>query len=130
MTLPCTTDFDDWLVETFSRVGSFTVLIVLVEIGDTSVSLLASSYLHVIGDETRWADTVELLAAAGAPWNGAAFFQADRAGLVDDATARQRLASLTRHLETDRALLTHSELFNAQGLRLKIEEIGAHGEFS
>jgi hypothetical protein len=126
MTPACTTDFDDWLVETFTRVGSFTMLIVLVEIGETSVSPLASSYLHVIGNETRWTDMTELLSGASVPWSGAAFFQADRGGLVDDATARQRLSSLTRHLEKDRSLLTHSELFNAQGLRLKIEEIGAH----
>jgi hypothetical protein len=123
MTTPCTTDFDDWLVGTFARVGSFTMLIVLVETGETTISLLASSYLHIIGDETRWADMVDLLAASGAPWNGAAFFQGDRGGLVDDATAGQRLRSLTRHLETDRSILKHGELFNAQGLRMKIEEI-------
>jgi hypothetical protein len=121
-----TTDFDDWLVETFTRVGSFTLLIVLVEIGETTVSLLASSHLHVIGDETRWPDMVDLLSAAAVSWNGAAFFQADRAGLVDDDTARQRLSELARHLEKDRSLLKHSEFFNAQGLRLKIEEIGTH----
>ena len=89
MTPACTTDFDDWLVETFTRVGSFTMLIVLVEIG-------------------------------------AAFFQGDRVGLIDDATARQRLLSLTRHLEKDRSILTHSEFFNTEGLRMKIEEIGTH----
>jgi hypothetical protein len=126
MTPACTTDFDDWLVETFARVGSFTMLIVLVEIGETSVALLASSYLHVIGDETRWHDMTDLLSASSVPWNGAAFFQGDRGGLIDDATARQRLASLTRHLEKDRSILTHSEFFNPQGLRLKIEEIGTH----
>jgi hypothetical protein len=120
------TDFDDWLVETFAQVGSFTVLIVLVEIGETTVSPLASSYLHVIGDETRWTEITDLLSGAGVPWNGAAFFRADRAGLVDDNTARQRLASLARHLEKDRSLLTHSEFFNAQGLRLKIEQVGTH----
>jgi hypothetical protein len=122
----CTTDFDDWLVETFAQVGSFTMLIVLVGIGETTVSPLASSYLHVIGDETRWTDMLDLLSGPGVPWHGAAFFRADRAGLVDDATARQRLASLARHLEKDRSLLTHSEFFNAQGLRLKIEETGTH----
>jgi hypothetical protein len=126
MTPARTTDFDDWLVETFARVGSFTMLIVLVEIGETSVSLLASSYLHVIGDETRWSDMTDLLSGPGVPWNGAAFFQGDRGGLIDDTTAQQRLASLTRALEKDRALLTHSEFFNAQGLRLKIQEIPAH----
>jgi hypothetical protein len=129
MTPACTTDFDDWLVETFARVGSFTMLIVLVEIGETSVSLLASSYLHVIGNETRWTDMTDLLSGSSVPWNGAAFFQGDRGGLVDDATARQRLLSLTRHLEKDRSLLTHSEFFNAQGLRLEIEETGTHREF-
>jgi hypothetical protein len=60
---------------------------------------------------------------AGAAWNGAAFFQADRAGLVNDPIARQRLQSLMRHLEGDRSLLKHAELFDARGLRLKIEEI-------
>src|ERR1700675_1493934 len=44
MTPERSTDFDDWLVETFARIGSFPMLIVLVEIGETSVSLLASSY--------------------------------------------------------------------------------------
>jgi hypothetical protein len=126
MTPACITDFDDWLVETFAQVGSFTVLIVLLEIGETTVSPLASSYLHVIGDETRWTDIKDLLSGVGVPWNGAAFFRADRAGLVDDETARQRLSSLARHLEMDRSLLTHSEFFNAQGLRLKIEEVGTH----
>ena len=122
----CITDFDEWLAQTFAQVGSFTMLIVLVEIGVTTVSPLASSYLHVIGDETRWTDMVDLLSRAGVAWNGAAFFQADRGGLVDDDTARQRLSSLARHLEKDRSLLTHSEFFNAQGLRLKIEEVGTH----
>jgi len=120
----CTTDFDDWLVETFARVGSFTVLIVLVEIGETSVGLLASSYLHVIGNETRWADMVDLLSGAGVTWSGAAFFQGDRAGLIDDATASRRLAELTRHLHKDRSILTHGEFFNARGLRMKIEASG------
>jgi hypothetical protein len=119
----CTTDFDDWMIETFARVGSFTMLIVLVDIGETTVSPLASSYLHVVGNETRWNDMVDLLSAAGTPWNGAAFYQADRGGLIDDMSARHRLSSLTRHLEKDRSLLAHAEFFNAQGLRLKIEEV-------
>jgi hypothetical protein len=126
MTPACITDFDDWLVETFAQVDSFTMLIVLVEIGEATVLPLASSYLHVIGDQTRWTDMVDLLSSPGVLWNGAAFFRADRAGLVDDETARQRLASLARHLEKDRSLLTHGEFFNTQGLRLKIEEVGTY----
>lgn len=126
MTPECSTDFDDWLVETFARVGSFTMLIVLVEIGETTVSPLASSYLHIIGDDTRWPDMLQLLSGAGTTWNGAAFYQADRTGLVDDAIAKQRLATLARHLKGDRSLLAHSDFFNAQGLRLKIEEVRKH----
>ena len=119
------TDFDEWLVESFARTGGFTVLIVLVEIGETTASPVASSYLHVIGDETRWPDMVRLLEAAGAGWNGAAFYQADRAGLVTDAVARRRLQDLMRHLEGDRSLLKHAEFFDRRGLRLKIEEIAS-----
>ena len=122
----CTTDFDDWLVGTFGRVGSFTMLIVLVEIGPTSISLLASSYLHVIGNETRWTDMVDLLSEAGVPWSGAVFFLGDRTGLIDDATARQRLSSLTRHLNADLSLLKNGEFFNLQGLRMRIDEVGTH----
>ena len=117
------TDFDDWLVETFGRVGAFTMLIVLVAIGETSVALLRSSYLHAIGDETRWPEMARLFAGSGAAWNGAAFFQADRKGLVDDATAKRRLAALVRQLEKDRAILREGELFDARGLRLKIEAV-------
>jgi hypothetical protein len=117
------TDFDDWLIQTFGRVGAFTMLIVLVEIGETSVALLRSSHLHVIGDESRWSDMAPLFAGSGAPWNGAAFFLADRAGLVDDATAKRRLASLVRHLEKDRSILNDGEFFDARGLRLMIDEV-------
>jgi hypothetical protein len=119
------TDFDEWLALTFARVGAFTMLIVLVEIGETTAGLLASSYLHVIGDETRWPDMVGMFEDAGAAWNGAAFYQADRAGLVTDAVARQRLQELMRHLEGDRSLLKHAEFFDARGLRLKIEEVAS-----
>ena|ERR1700686_4589095 len=126
MTAACATDFDDWLVQTFGRVGSFTMLIVLVEIEETSVNLLRSSHLHVIGDETRWPDMVQLFDRSGAAWNGAAFFQADVGGLIDDALASKRLRSLARHLEQDRSILNDGEFFNARGLRLKLEEIAKH----
>ncbi|MGM4916275.1 hypothetical protein AB8A31_00495 [Tardiphaga sp. 804_B3_N1_9] len=126
MTPKYETDFDDWLVETFAKVGSFTMLIVLVDVGETTVTPLASSYLHIVGDETRWPEMVEMLSGAGAKWNAAAFYQADRVGLIEDSTAKQRLASLTHHLNGDRSLLAHSDFFNAGGLRLKIEEVRKH----
>jgi hypothetical protein len=118
-------DFDDWLARTFRRVGAFTLLIVLVDIGETSVGLLRASYLHVVGDETSWPEMARLFAGSGAAWNGAAFFQADPEGLISDALAKARLDSLVRRLEKDRTLLNEGEFFNAQGLRLKLEEIKA-----
>jgi hypothetical protein len=119
------TDFDEWIAKTYDRVGSFTMLIVLVAIGETSVALLRSSYLHVIGGETRWPNMAALFAGADVPWNGAAFFQAGREGLVADGLARQRLAELARHLEADRSILKHSAFFDRRGLSLKIEAIGS-----
>jgi hypothetical protein len=124
MTAACATDFDDWMVRTFGRVGAFTVLIVLVEINATSVALLLSSHLHVIGDETRWPDMARLFDGSGAAWSGAAFFRADVGGLIDDGLASHRLRSLARHLERDRSILNDGEFFDARGLRLKLEEIG------
>jgi hypothetical protein len=123
MSAPRATDFDDWLVGVFGRIGSFTVLIYLIGIGESSVTLLRSTYLHVIGDEIRWPEMVALLSGAGVDWQGAAFFQADMGGLVENATAKQRLAALTRRLNEDRKLINDGEFFGRNGLRLKIEEI-------
>ncbi|MDB5396925.1 MAG: uncharacterized protein JWM91_4431 [Rhodospirillales bacterium] len=126
MTAPLTTDFDDWLVRTYARIGSFTILIILIDIGAKSVRPLRSTYLHVVGDETRWPEMIRLFDGAGVSWNGAAFFQADSDGLVADPEARQRLASLVRHLNEDRKILNDGEFFDRRGLRLKLEEIAPH----
>jgi len=126
MGTPAETDFDDWLIATFAHGGPFTVLIVLVAIGETTVEPLRSSYLHVVGDETRWPDMAALFEKAGVPWNGVAFFRADRAGLVEDALAKQRLASLVHHLNENRKLLNEGEFFDERGLRLKLEEVVKH----
>jgi hypothetical protein len=123
MSGPALTDFDDWLVRTYARVGAFTVLVILVDIGESSVTPLRSSYLHVVGDEIRWPEMALLFDGAGVSWSGAAFFQADRDGLVLDDEAKRRLASLVRHLNEDRKILNDGEFFDPNGLRLKLEEI-------
>jgi len=126
MTAPAETDFDDWLIATFGEAGSFTMLFVLVEITETKVELLRSAYLHVVGDETRWPDMVRIFSGAGIAWSGAVFYRAGREGLVEDATAKARLASLMRNLHEDRSLIREGEFFNADGLRLRIEELKPH----
>jgi hypothetical protein len=120
------TDFDEWMDRTFRRVGPFTMLIVLVAIGEATVTPLRSSYLHVIGEETRWLDMARLFDGSGAAWDGAAMYQADRGGLVGDALAKQRLAELTRHIERDRAILNEGAFFDRRGLSLRVEEIAKH----
>lgn len=126
MTRAYDTDFDEWLVETFDAIGPFTILFVLVEIGETSVGLQRSAFLHVIGDEMRWPEMAGLLAGAKVPWSGVVFFRAGREGLVEDDEARNRLASLVRKLHEDRTLIREGEFFNRDGLRLAIEEIRRH----
>lgn len=126
MTAPIDTDFDEWLVATFAETGSFTMLFVLVVIGETKVDLLRSAYLHVVGDETRWSDMVALFAGARVAWSGAVFFRAGREGLVEDGEAKSRLASLMRHLEEDRSVIKDGEFFNEDGLRLRLDEMKPH----
>ncbi|TWF52279.1 hypothetical protein [Neorhizobium alkalisoli] len=125
-TKPQDTDFDDWVVATYEDVGSFTMLFVLVSIGETKVEMLRSAYLHVVGDELRWPDMVALFAGARVPWSGAVFYRAGREGLVEDGEAKARLAALVRKLHEDRSLIRDGEFFNADGLRLSIEEIRPH----
>ncbi|WKL39270.1 hypothetical protein Q1M64_07600 (plasmid) [Sinorhizobium meliloti] len=60
---------------------------------------------------------------AGVDWSGAVFYRAGREGLVEDGEAKSRLASLVFKLNEDRSLIREGDLFNADGLRLTIEEI-------
>ncbi|TCL73000.1 hypothetical protein [Rhizobium sp. BK251] len=127
MTSPsATTDFDDWIVRTYAEAGSFTMLFVLLRIGEIQVDLLRSAYLHVVGDELRWEEMAGLLESAGVAWSGAVFFRAGHEGLVEDGAAKARLSSLVRKLNEDRSLIREGEFFNRDGLRLMIEEIKAH----
>ncbi|MBP0491745.1 hypothetical protein [Roseomonas indoligenes] len=126
MTTPAETDFDDWITATHRAAGDFTVLFVLMRITDRTVEPLRSAWLHVMGDETRWPDMVALFAGAKVPWDAAVFFRAGREGLVPDAEARARLQSLTRKLHEDRSLIGEGEFFNAEGLRLRLEEQKPH----
>jgi hypothetical protein len=126
MTAPIETDFDEWLTDTFSEAGSFTVLFVLLRIAETTVEPLRSAYLHIVGDEARWPDMLALFDGAGVAWSGAVFFRAGREGLVQDAEARARLGALNRKLHEDRTLIRDGEFFNADGLRLQLEELKPH----
>jgi len=58
------TDFDAWIAEELARKGAFTALAVLVEIGELTVTPLATTYFTVAGNETGWSKVTAMFAAA------------------------------------------------------------------
>lgn len=119
------TDFDHWIAEEFAETGSFTALVVLVEIGETKVTPLCSTYFNVIGDEVDWGEITVLFAGSGADWDGASFFPVTgpHGGPIDNPTARLRLRDLEARLDEDRLVLNEGHFFDRWGRRLKIEEV-------
>src|SRR5262245_16736030 len=118
------TDFERWLVRQFAQTGAFTALVVLVEIGDTKVTPLCSTYFNVIGDEVDWNAILAMFAGSGMPWDGAAFFPTkEDGGALDNPTARLRLRELEQRIENDRLVLNEGHFFDKWGRRLKIDEV-------
>ncbi|HMK81897.1 MAG TPA: hypothetical protein VK438_19750 [Xanthobacteraceae bacterium] len=118
------TDFDRWIVEEFARTGAFTALAVLVAIGETTVTPLASTYFNVIGDETGWGEITVMFAGAGRDWDGASFYPATAAGggPLDNPNARLKLRALEARLDDDRLVLNEGYFFDKRGRRMQVEE--------
>ena len=118
-------DFETWLAREFRETGAFTALVVLVEIGETRVTPLCSTYFNVIGDEVEWSEIVVMFAGSGREWSGAAFFPvtASHGGPLDNPTARLRLRELEARVDSDRLVLNEGHFFDRIGRRLKIEEV-------
>jgi len=119
------TDFDHWLTAEFAQTGDFTALAVLVQITDTKVLPLCSTYLNVIGDETDWSEITLLFAGAGRDWDGASFFPvtSPQGGALDNPNARLRLRELESRIDADPLMLNEGNFFDKWGRRLKIEEV-------
>ena len=115
--------FDDWIVDEFAARGAFTALVVLVEIGERSVAPLASTYLNVIGAETRWSEIVTLFASAGVAWDGASFFPMGSVGggLLDNSTARAGLRDLDARVKAERLALNEGFFCDRGGRHIMIE---------
>ena len=98
------TDFDDWLHRELHAQRSIYRIVVLVEITETMVSPLCSTYFHVIGTEIDWSDMTLLLAGSGREWQGAVFFADPGGGKgpLDNVTARIKLQALEEALDKDR----------------------------
>jgi hypothetical protein len=119
------TEFDEWLKSMVGRLGEFTVLVILADIGERSVTPLCSTYLHIIGDEVDWDEITVMFAGSGQNWNGAAFFptKADAGGPIDNPTARRRLSELEAKVVEDRMILNEGHFFDVQGRKIKIEPL-------
>jgi len=119
------TEFDDWLVGFYKRIGQFTMLAVLTKIDERNVVPLCSTYFHVVGDEVDWDEITLMFAGSGHAWDGAAFFptQRERGGPIDNPTARLRLRELESKVTQDRMTLNEGYFFDALGRKIKLEPI-------
>jgi len=120
-------DFDAWVKAAFAETGAFTALIVLVEITDADAKPVASTFLHVIGDEVAWRELRKLFASAPGAWDGAAFFTATSSdgGPIEDPLARIELRRVEQMIDDDRLALNEGAFFDRRGRRMRIDEDGA-----
>lgn len=117
-------DFNDWIVSEFEERGAFTALVVLVGIGERSVTPLASTYLNVIGKDVDWLEIQALFAGAGVNWDGASFYPATApdGGPLDNAAAREQLRAIEERVKAERLALNEGFFFDRHGRRMMVEE--------
>jgi hypothetical protein len=122
-----TPDFDEWIVEEFASRRAFTALVVLVQIGERSVTPISSTYLNVIGADIDWLEIVALFAGAGVHWDGASFYPvtAPDGGPLDNASARIGLRAIEARVKAERLALNEGFFFDRHGRRMMVEEAAA-----
>jgi hypothetical protein len=116
------TDFKAWIDAEFAERGAFTALVVLVEIGERSVTPVVSTYVNVSA-KIDWPEIVTLFAGVGIQWDGASFFPmaAPEGGPLDDAAARSRLIEIERRVRAERLTLNEGFFFDRHGQRIMVE---------
>jgi hypothetical protein len=119
---PMALHFDEWIRDEFGK-GPFTALIMLVEIGEETVEPVASTYLHVIGDDIDWFAMKEMLDRAPHVWQGVAFFpeRLSDTGPISNELARLRLNDLKEQVTADRLTLNGGAFFDGLGRKIKVE---------
>jgi hypothetical protein len=120
-------DFDAWIVDEFAATGPFTALVILVEIGERTVTPVTSTYFNVIGDDIDWQEISSLFAGAGVAWDGASFFPhvAPDDGPLDNEAARSELRAIEVRVKEERLALNEGFFFDRHGRRMMVEEVPA-----
>lgn len=120
-----TPEFDEWIVDEFATRGAFTALVVLVEIGERSVTPVSSTFLNMIGADINWLEIVALFAGAGVHWDGASFYPvtAPEGGPLDNASARVGLRAIEARIKAERLALNGGFFFDRHGRRMMVEEV-------
>lgn len=119
------TDFEHWLAAQFADTGSFTIFIVLVQIGEDSVAPIRSSFAQMIGDEMTWSGMQALLDGARVRWDGVGFFVglAHDGGPLPDAVARIKLKEVETEVMADPLMLNRGRFFDRLGRHMQVDEI-------
>jgi hypothetical protein len=119
---PEASDFKAWIDTEVADRGAFTALVVLVEIGERSVTPVVCTYVTV-SVEIDWPEVVMLFAGVGIPWDGASFFPvtAPEGGPLDDAAARTRLIEIERRVRAERLALNEGFFFDRHGQRIMVD---------
>lgn len=115
-------DFKTWIDAELAESGAFTALVVLVKIGERSVTPVVSTYVNVAA-EIDWPEVVTLFQGVGIPWDGASFFPATApdGGPLDDAAARARLIEIEQRVRAERLALNEGFFFDRHGQRIMVE---------
>ena len=120
--------FDAWIAEEFAATGGFTALVVLVGIGELSVTPLRSTWFHVIGDELDWPAVARLLRRRRRRLGRRALRAAHRptpAGRCPTPRRGIALRDLGQAVIEDRTVLNAEHFFDRHGRRMQIEEVPA-----
>lgn len=119
------TEFDRWMVGRFDELGPFTMLMLLIAMPGTRVDMIACTWLHVVGSETRWREMRQMLDQSGKAWDAVALF-AERTpggGPLIDVVASARLQSRIDEVTVDRMLLNDAGFFDVKGRAIRIDPL-------
>lgn len=124
MSISRLSDFEPWLKTAYRETDGFTALVILVRIGEETVTPVASTYFHLIGDDLSWPDFSALLARSGQTWDGVVLFpESDGKGPIPDALAKIKLREIELRLGDDRIHINEGHFFDRWGRRMRVDEM-------